>query len=129
VAFCTGHPESSIQIPETDTIVYYMSTSKIHLILNKLVKAGRPVNTGVAIIENISLPCQRIITGTINEIMLKTHTFHSPLVMIIGDVVKLNHVIKKTGKNDDSFIESFKPANNEIKNLLLHLHTLNTPDL
>jgi uroporphyrin-III C-methyltransferase/precorrin-2 dehydrogenase/sirohydrochlorin ferrochelatase len=118
VAFCTGHPESSIQIPETDTIVYYMSTSKIHLILNKLVKAGRPVNTGVAIIENISLPCQRIITGTINEIMLKTNTFHSPLVLIVGDVVKLNHVIKKIGKNDDSFIEPLKPANNEIENVI-----------
>jgi uroporphyrin-III C-methyltransferase/precorrin-2 dehydrogenase/sirohydrochlorin ferrochelatase len=129
VAFCTGHPESSIQIPETDTIVYYMSTSKIHLILNKLVNAGKPVNTGVAIIENISLPCQRIITGTINEIMLKKNTYHSPLVLIVGDVVKLNHVIKKTGKNGDSFIEPLKPANNEIKNLLLQLHTFNTPDL
>ena len=101
VAFCTGHPESSIRIPDTDTIVYYMSTSKLHLILNKLVEAGRPANTAVAIIENISLPNQRIITGTINEILLKTNTYHSPLVFIVGDVVKLNYLIKKAVQYDN----------------------------
>lgn len=102
VAFCTGHPESSIRIPDTDTIVYYMSTSKLHLILNKLVEAGRPANTAVAIIENISLPNQRIITGTINEILLKTNTYHSPLVFIVGDVVKLNYLIKKAVQYDNT---------------------------
>ena len=96
VAFCTGHPESSIHIPDTDTIVFYMSASNLHIILNKLIAAGRPTNTPVALIENISLPEQRIITGTLYEILKKTNTFHSPLLVIVGNTVMLNHSIKRS---------------------------------
>ena len=96
VAFCTGHPESSIHIPDTDTIVFYMPALNLHIILNKLIAAGRPTNTPVALIENISLPEQRIITGTLYEMLKKTNTFHSPLLVIVGDTVKLNHLIKKS---------------------------------
>lgn len=96
VAFCTGHPESSIHIPDTDTIVFYMPASNLHVILNKLIEAGRPTNTPVALIENISLPEQRIITGMLFEMLKKTNTFHSPLLVIVGNTVKLNHLIKKS---------------------------------
>ena len=95
VAFCTGHPESSIHIPDTDTIVFYMPASNLRIILNKLVASGRPMNTPVAIIENISLPEQRIITGTVNEILKKINTFHSPFLVIAGNTVMLNHTIIK----------------------------------
>jgi uroporphyrin-III C-methyltransferase len=95
VAFCTGHPVSSIQIPNADTIVFYMSGTNMHLILNKLIEEGRPSNTAVAIIENISMPNQRIITGSINEILQKTISYHSPLLFIVGDVVKLNYLINE----------------------------------
>lgn len=96
VAFCTGHPESSIHIPDTDTIVFYMSASNLHIILNKLIEAGRPANLPVALIENISLPDQRIITGTLDEILKKTNTFHSPLLVIAGNSVMVNHSIKRS---------------------------------
>ena len=96
VAFCTGHPENSIHIPDTNTIVFYMSASNLHIILNKLIAAGRPTNTPVALIENISLPEQRIITGTLYEILKKTNTFHSPLLVIVGNTVMLNHSIKRS---------------------------------
>ncbi len=96
VAFCTGHPESSIHIPDTDTIVFYMSASNLHIILNKLIEAGRPANIPVALIENISLPEQRIITGTLYEILKKTNTFHSPLLVIVGNTVMVNHSIKRS---------------------------------
>ena len=68
----------------------------LHIIINKLIEAGRPTNTPVALIENISLPEQRIITGTLYEILKKTNTFHSPLLVITGDTVKLNHLIKNS---------------------------------
>ena len=96
VAFCTGHPENSIHIPDTNTIVFYMSASNLHIILNKLIAAGRPTNTPVAIIENISLPEQRIITGTLYEILKKTNTCHSTLLVIVGNTVMLNHSIKRS---------------------------------
>jgi len=96
VAFCTGHPESSIHIPNTDTIVFYMPASNLNVIIKKLLDSGRSGNTPIALIENISLSEQRIITGTLNEILHKTDTFHSPLLIIVGDTVKLNHLIKKS---------------------------------
>jgi len=95
VAFCTGHPESSIHIPDTDTIVFYMPASNLHIILNKLIAAGRPTNTPVALIENISLPEQRIITGTLYEILKRTNTFQHPLLVIAGNTVMVNHSIIK----------------------------------
>lgn len=108
VAFCTGHPEKSIHIPDTDTIVFYMSASTLHIILNKLIASGRPEHSPVAIIENISLPKQRITTGTLNEILLKPNTYDSPMLIIVGEVVRLNYV---------------------INNLFLQLNTINTPDI
>jgi len=113
VAFCTGHPVSSIQIPDTDTIVFYMSASNLDIICNKLIESGRTANTAVAIIENISLPNQRIITGTISEILLKTNSYHTPLVFILGDVVKLNYLIKKSVQRDNTCNERRKPVNNK----------------
>lgn len=95
VAFCTGHPESSIHIPGTDTIVFYMPASNLHIILNKLIAAGRPTNTPIALIENISLPEQRIITGTLYEILKGTNIFQSPLLVIVGNTVKVNYSIIK----------------------------------
>ncbi len=95
VAFCTGHPESSIHIPDTDTIVFYMPASNLHIILNKLIEAGKPTNTPVALIENISLPGQRIITGRLCEILKGTNIFQSPLLLIAGNTVMVNHSIKK----------------------------------
>ena len=95
VAFCTGHPESSIHIPDTDTIVFYMPASNLHIILNKLIEAGKPTNTPVALIENISLPGQRIITGRLYEILKGTNIFQSPLLIIAGNTVMVNHSIKK----------------------------------
>jgi uroporphyrinogen III methyltransferase/synthase len=93
VAFGTGHPLSSIHIPDTDTVVFYMPASNLHLILNKLIEAGRSEDTPIALIENISLPLQRIITGTLKELLLKPYTYHSPLLIIVGETVKLNYVI------------------------------------
>ena len=95
VAFCTGHPESSIHIPDTDTIVFYMPASNLHIILNKLIAAGRPTDTPVALIENISLPGQRIITGMLCEILKRTIPFQHPLLVIVGNTVMVNHSIIK----------------------------------
>ena len=96
VSFCTGHPESSIHIPDTDTIVFYMSASNLNIIIKKLLNSGRSGNTPIALIENISSSEQRITTGTLNGNLRKTDTFHSPLLIIVGETVKLNHLIKKS---------------------------------
>ena len=95
VSFCTGHPESSIHIPDTDTIVFYLPASTLHIILNKLIAAGRPTNIPIALIENISLPGQRIITGRLYEILKGTNIFQSPLLVIAGNTVMVNHSIIK----------------------------------
>nr|NQU90534.1 uroporphyrinogen-III C-methyltransferase [Bacteroidota bacterium] len=127
VAFCTGHPESSIHIPDTDTIVFYMSASNLHIILNKLIEAGRPTNTPVALIENISLPEQLITTGTLYEILKKTNTFHSPLLVIVGNTVMLNHSIKRSVPRvliTGTSVEKYRHLGDIVHTPLIELNTL-----
>ncbi|MFA6922614.1 MAG: uroporphyrinogen-III C-methyltransferase [Bacteroidales bacterium] len=93
VAFCTGHPEKSIIIPNTDTIVFYMAASNINIIIDKLIESGRLPNTPIALIENISMPEQQIVIGMLNDIIPKANMLNSPLLIIVGEVVKLNYKI------------------------------------
>jgi len=64
VAFCTGHPVNKIQVPDADTLVYYMVASSVHEVLDAVVKKGRPEETKVAIVQNATRYNQRVWTGT-----------------------------------------------------------------
>lgn len=121
VSFCTGHPESSIHIPNTETIAFYMSASSLGIIINKLLEYGRSCETPIALIENISLPKQRITIGTLNDILQKSEGFHSPLLIIVGNTVKLNHYIKNSASGSlvsDTFAEELNCFDDKVHTLL-----------
>ncbi len=88
VAFCTGYPVDRIQFPNTDTIVYYMGSKNIELIANGLVQRGRKPETPVALIKNATLPSQDIMFTTLADIIEFPGDYGSPLLVIVGDVVK-----------------------------------------
>ncbi|MEI8102848.1 MAG: uroporphyrinogen-III C-methyltransferase [Chlorobium sp.] len=84
VAFCTGHPVRHLQVPDTDTIVYYMVASTLHEVLDAVALKGRDEKTPVAVVQNATRYNQKIITGTLGEMRQGVHPVSSPALLIIG---------------------------------------------
>lgn len=93
VAFCTGHPVSKIQVPDADTLVYYMVASTVHDVLDAVVKKGRGEETKVAIVQNATRYNQKIFAGTLGELRQREKSVYSPALLIIGD--NINQFIEK----------------------------------
>lgn len=87
VAFCSGHEKTNIQVPDTDTIVYFMGASNIKKIAGKLAENNFPLNTGIKVIYNIGEPDQEIFEETIESVLNKENKFKSPVIIIVGSVV------------------------------------------
>ncbi len=85
VAFCTGHPVNNIQVPDADTLVYYMVASTVHEVLDAAIKKGRDENTMVAIVQNATRYNQKIITGTLGELRKSEKAVYSPALLILGE--------------------------------------------
>ncbi|RLI47024.1 uroporphyrinogen-III C-methyltransferase [Candidatus Bathyarchaeota archaeon] len=100
VAIVTGHEDptklkSRVKweklATSVDTIVVLMGVEKLEGIVKSLLDGGRDPLTNVAIIENGTTNNQRIITGTLNDIVQKAREKRvtPPAVIVIGDVVKM----------------------------------------
>ncbi|NTV02542.1 MAG: uroporphyrinogen-III C-methyltransferase [Chlorobiaceae bacterium] len=94
VAFCTGHPVSRIQVPDTDTIVYYMVASTVHDVLDKVAAGGRSGETKVAVVQNATCYNQQTFTGTLDEFRRRERAVYSPSLLIIGD--NIGHFIENS---------------------------------
>jgi uroporphyrin-III C-methyltransferase len=105
VAFVTGHEDPEKKTPvvrweklfdAVDTVVIYMGTEKLELIIEKIRNGNIKDNTKVAIIQNGTLKNQRVITGEISNIVKKAkhEDIKPPAIIIIGDTINLNEKIK-----------------------------------
>ena len=76
-----------------DTLVLYMSSHNINSITQNLVKFGKDLQTPMALIEQATTKYQKTFIATISEFTkkFKDRKFISPSLIIIGDVVDLNH--------------------------------------
>ncbi len=84
VAFCTGHPINKIQVPDADTLVYYMVASSVHDVLDAVVNKGWKDDTKVAIVQNATRYNQKIFTGTLAELRKREKAVYSPALLILG---------------------------------------------
>lgn len=77
------------------TIVFYMGVKNIGEIASHLVDAGKSAGTLVAVVENGSLPNQRVITGTLTSISndVEAAGIGTPALIIVGEVVKYHKEI------------------------------------
>jgi uroporphyrin-III C-methyltransferase / precorrin-2 dehydrogenase / sirohydrochlorin ferrochelatase len=89
-----GDPRSSVdwaQLAASDaTLVLLMAVTNLGPIAAALVTGGRKPDTGAAIVENASLPQQRIIRSTLGLIAAEAlaHEIVPPAVVIVGEVVR-----------------------------------------
>lgn len=100
VAFITGHEDPTKNKSQIDwaslasehqTLVFLMGVKNLPMIASQLIKNGRPASTPAAVIMNGTLPSQRTVTGTLENISetAKSGGIKPPSIIVIGKVAAL----------------------------------------
>jgi uroporphyrin-III C-methyltransferase len=104
IAIVTGHEatekgQASVhweKLPDAvDTIIIMMGIGQLRRISTRLIRAGMSKDTDVAIIENGATSKQRVVTGTLENIidLSRKAGIKPPAIIIIGKVVSLGEKI------------------------------------
>jgi len=106
VAFLSGHEEDEdkehpkpVQIPQADTLVFFMGLTKLNIIVESLQKSGWPQQTPMMIIANGTKPQEQIVRGTLLTIqdLVKSQNIKPPALIVVGKTIDLyKPTIKKT---------------------------------
>lgn len=103
--FVTGHTQRSnktsldfdwpMLAKFAGTIVFYMGVRNLEQIATRLVEAGMPAGSLIALVENASLPQQKTIAGTLADIVdrAREEVIGTPALIIVGEVVKYHQQI------------------------------------
>lgn len=102
VAFVTGHCAGSSPLDlnwsglaqGVDTLVFLMGVNSLPFIVSSLLEAGRASDTPVAVIEKGTLPEQKVVTGTLKDIIERTADIQPPSIIIVGEVVHLHESLQ-----------------------------------
>ena len=108
VTFVTGHLAGKGQAELLDwasiakaspVIVIYMAMSRLAVIAELLMQAGRSADEPVAIVTHATTPRQRIATGRLAEAakLAEQHNLEPPSIIVIGDVVNLAETLNWFG--------------------------------
>lgn len=100
VAVVTGHEDPNKEVPavdlkkiaqSVDTLVCLMGVGKIDDIIKQIKESGRSPETPVAVVERGTYSNQRVIEGTLKDILPKARKaqLKPPAVIVVGEVVKL----------------------------------------
>lgn len=92
----TGSADSSIDwesISRTGTIVFVMGVEHLPEIVAQLLAHGRRPDTPAAVIEEGTTLRQRVVTGTLADIVPQAQDIRPPALLIVGEVVRLREQI------------------------------------
>ena len=100
VTFVTGHLAGKGKAELLDwaaiakaspVIVIYMAMSRLQVIADLLMQAGRPADEPLAIVTHATTPRQTVVTGTLAEAaeLAEKHGLQPPSIIVIGGVVDL----------------------------------------
>ncbi len=89
VTFITGHSEKELHVPTSGTLVYYMGASNLRAIASQAIRKGWRPDTPIILVYNVSGIDQEAFYTTLEQASLHTQTLKTPLIIIIGEVVRL----------------------------------------
>jgi uroporphyrin-III C-methyltransferase len=92
----TGGSDSSIDwesVSQTGTIVFVMGVEHLPEIIDQLVAHGRPPDTPAAVIADGTTQRQRVVVGTLSDVVQKAQDVCPPALLIVGEVVRLREQI------------------------------------
>jgi uroporphyrin-III C-methyltransferase/precorrin-2 dehydrogenase/sirohydrochlorin ferrochelatase len=95
VTFVSGHAEglpAGVPVGRAHTLVIYMGVAQLPRLLESMRAAGAGADHPVAIIEKATLPGQRILRGTLGDILEQASAaqLSTPALLIAGDVAAFN---------------------------------------
>lgn len=95
-----GSGEREAGLAAVDTLVVLMGIGHLAGIVTSLLAAGRNPETPVAVIENGTLPEQRIVTATLADIVpaARRARIGAPATIVIGEVVRLHELCRGAEK-------------------------------
>lgn len=81
------------------TVVFYMGVSQLPQIVARLVEHGAPPRRRAALVEQATLPGQRVIAGTLAEIaaLAAAAAVGAPALLIVGDVAEFAGTVHRPG--------------------------------
>ncbi|EPG72480.1 uroporphyrinogen-III C-methyltransferase [Leptospira fainei serovar Hurstbridge str. BUT 6] len=97
IVFLSGHRKEGQNstgfrnlICKDKTIIVYMGLNSLGSIVDQLLEGGNSKSTFIAIVENATLPSERIVIGTLGTILEKVESekIQSPALIVIGEVVR-----------------------------------------
>ena len=85
------------------TLVFYMGVRQLPQIAESLIAAGRPADEPVAIVERGTLPDQRTVTGTLQNIaeIARREQVRAPSITVVGPVAGLAGAAGVAGAGSD----------------------------
>jgi len=101
--FITGHEKNGVLninwnnlINENQTIVIYMGLNSLPTIAQNLIDYGMRKNMPIALVQEGTTENQKVLVSTISRVNTKIlkNDIQSPVIIIIGEVVKLRKTIK-----------------------------------
>jgi uroporphyrin-III C-methyltransferase len=99
-----GSGDRGAGLAAVDTLVVLMGVGHLARIVTSLLTAGRNPETPVAVIENGTLPEQRIVTATLADIVpaARRTGIGAPATIVIGEVVRLHELCNGAEKGADA---------------------------
>lgn len=81
-----------------DTLIVLMGVERLVEVVERLRSHERPADTPIALIENGTLPNERVVVGTLASIVQQAEReqVHSPAVIVVGEVVRLREALAGT---------------------------------
>ena len=81
-----------------DTLVVLMGVERLGEVVERLRAHGRAPETPIALVENGTLPDERVVTGTLGDIVERAARarVRPPAVIVVGEVVGLRAVLAET---------------------------------
>jgi len=98
----TGHESKNkdhSQIPwenykSDDTIVFLMGLHRLGYICKKLIGIGKSKDHPVAVISRGTTPDEKVVVGTLADIVEKSKDLEAPALIVVGEVVTLRERLK-----------------------------------
>ena len=81
-----------------DTLVVLMGVERLGEVVERLREHGRAAETPIALVENGTLPNERVVVGTLADIVERATRMRirPPAVIVVGEVVGLRAVLAET---------------------------------
>lgn len=111
----TGHCDGRDRVDwqaaaRVDTLVLLMGHARLGEIVERLLQNGKAPSTPAAAISRGSLPDERVVTGTLEDIVEEAAGLPSPVLVVVGEVVRLRERVCQDTESVERRLHAYPPS-------------------